>query len=104
MALGSGSTTVPSSTIASSLGFGNLGLLVHGGADPVADVLPNDREPGPLGDGLDGVADVGEAVAVADLVDARQQALLGDLHQAAGLLADLPDGDGDGGVAVVPLD
>src|SRR3954468_6109842 len=83
---------------------GNLGFLVHGRADPVADVLPNHRVPGALGDALDGVADVGQPVAVADLGDGRLQALLGDLHHPAGVLADLTHGDRDGRVTVVALD
>src|SRR5436190_20326952 len=82
----------------------DLGLLVHGRADAVAHVLLHDRVAGPLGDGLHRVADVGEAVAVADLGDGGLEALLGDLHEPAGVLADLADRDGDGGVAVVALD
>src|SRR5437588_5052500 len=83
---------------------GNLGLLMHGRPDPVADVLANDGVAGPLGHRLHSVADVGEPVAVADLGDGGLQALVGDLHQAAGVFAHLAHRDGDRRVAVVALD
>src|SRR5207248_5554855 len=83
---------------------GDLGLLVHGRADAVPDVLPDHRVAGILGDSLDGVADVGEAIPVTDLGDGGLQALVGDLHQPAGVLAHLAHGDGHRRVAVVALD
>src|SRR5438270_7218125 len=83
---------------------GDLGLLVHRRADPVADVLANDGVAGPLGHRLHGVADVGEPVAVADLSNGGLQALVGDLHQPAGVLAHLAHRDGHSRVPVVALD
>ena len=83
---------------------GHLGLLVHGGPDGVAHVLPDDREPGPLGHVLDGPAHLVEAVPAAELLDPGPQAALGDLDEPGGLGRDLPDGHGEGGVAVVALD
>ena len=47
----------------------DLRLLVHGGADAVADVLPHDREAARLRDPLHRGADVAEAVADDDLLD-----------------------------------
>ena len=60
----------------------HLGRLVHRRADRVADVLADDGEPGRLGHELDGAADLVEAVALAQLVDPRVQAPLGDLEEA----------------------
>ncbi len=77
---------------------------MHGGADGVAHVLPDHREPGRLGHRLDRPAHLVEPLAGAELVDAGEQALLGDLHQPGRLRGDLPDPGGVGGVAVVALD
>ncbi len=77
---------------------------MHGGADGVAGVLPHDAVAGGLGHLLHGVADVGQPVAVDHLVDAGEEALVGHLDQTGGLLGDLADGRGEGGVAVVALD
>ena len=47
----------------------DLRVLVHGGADPVTDVLADHGEPGRLRLALDRGADVAELLAFDDLVD-----------------------------------
>ncbi len=69
---------------------GDLGLLVHGRADGVADVLTDDGEARRLGHVLDGPPHLVERVALAQLLDPRPQAALGHLEQLLGLLRDVP--------------
>ena len=69
-------------------------------ADAVADEAADDPEPGRLGVGLDGPADVGERAAGAHRGDAELEALAGDLDEAAALLVDLADEERGVGVAV----
>jgi hypothetical protein len=70
----------------------------------VADVLADHPVAGGGGDPLHRVADVGQAVARADLGDAGPHGPLGGLDEPAGGLVDLADRDGHGGVAVPALD
>ena len=76
---------------------------MHGRADGVADVLPDDRESRLLHHCLHGPADVVEPVAVLHLVDPGPEALLGHLHEGLVHRRHLPDGHGEGGVGVVAL-
>ena len=64
----------------------DLGRLVQAGADTMADILAHERIAIALGILLNGVADVGDAVADAGKLDALEKALARDADQAQGLI------------------
>ena len=83
---------------------GHLGALVHRGADRVAHVLAHHGEARRLGDALDRATDLVQAVADAQLVDARPQGALGHVDERCAAALIVTHARGVGRVAVVALD
>src|SRR6202047_3500125 len=83
---------------------GDLGVLVHGATDSVADELADDAEAFGLAELLDGGGDVAEATADLALLDGLFERGLSDFEEFCSLGGDLADGVGDGGVGVVAVD
>ncbi len=85
--------------------IGNLGLLVHLAADAVAHVLPDDSDPMPLSDGLDGGGNVADAGPGLDLADSRPHRLPpSPLMRRAASGDDFADAHREGGVSVKSLE
>src|SRR5207245_1203784 len=100
IAFGSGSTTVPSTSIASSL---VIALNSPAPADPVTDERPHDRESIGLDVRLDRVRHVGESTARVALPDAEIQALARDVQELQHVGRHGPDGQRERAIRVVPL-
>src|SRR5271170_1993257 len=83
---------------------GDLGVLVHGTADAMADKLADDAEALGLAVLLDCGGDIAETPTHLALLDGFFEGGLGDFEEFAGLRADLSDGVGHGGVGVVAVD
>src|SRR5439155_10313366 len=75
-----------------------LWILVVRAADAVADEAADDREAGALDNVLDRMADVGDVVADARLLDPGGKRLLADVEQPLGLGRDLADPERIGAV------
>ncbi len=83
---------------AGSAVVGDLGVLVHLAPDPVGDQVPHDPVASGLGQGLDRVPDVPEPLAGARLLDGGLEAPSGGLEEPLGLLRNLSDRHGGGGI------
>ena len=85
---------------------GDLRVLVHRGADPVADVLAHHREPGRLGDLPSTAAPMSPSVLAGDApasIAASSEPRVTSM-QPPRLVVDLADRDRDRGVGVPALD
>ncbi len=82
---------------------GDLGVLVHLTADPMADVLVDHAVTGIGADLFDRRADIPQPRTRADLGDPGPQRPLGVVDESLHLWRDVADSESDGGVTVVSL-